>query len=208
METDPHNHNPQVSHPSDTPIVTFGGYPSSIPLSLFLVQIHLPSQTVIKKKTRRRGRRGGRLKHKSRHTTSGQVAETIKIYNLASQNLNDQETLLLARGLNFVPTTFPNSFTMFKDFNKFICNLTLKRHYNMKANKTSIQDFSDDQYCPLDTPADRQAIQDLCELWNADEDDDLIAWSQYSHSSPSVHTTFRPNSVRRSLCSHFLSGNF
>lgn len=49
----------------------------------------------------------------------------------------------------------------------------------MKASKTSIQDSNppDDQYLPLDTSADQQAIQDLCELWNADEDRDIIDWS-------------------------------
>lgn len=48
----------------------------------------------------------------------------------------------------------------------------------------------------LDTSADQQAIQDLCDLRNVDEEDDLIVWSQYSQSSPSIaHTSFRPKSI-------------
>ncbi|PIO40266.1 hypothetical protein AB205_0075360, partial [Aquarana catesbeiana] len=48
----------------------------------------------------------------------------------------------------------------------------------------------------MDNSVDQQAILDLCELWNINEDDDLVAWSQYSQPTvPIQHTSFRPKSV-------------
>lgn len=87
---------------------------------------------------------------------------------------------------------------MFKDLNKFVHNLTLRRHYNMKVNKVSTvkADPSADNHPILNTSTDQQAIQDLCELWTFHEDDDIITRSLHSHSSPPiVHTSFRPKSI-------------
>ncbi|PIO24930.1 hypothetical protein AB205_0188640, partial [Aquarana catesbeiana] len=59
-----------------------------------------------------------------------QNTETVKIFNLSTQDLSAEDVPLLSKGLNFTPSAHPNPFTLFVDLNKFVRNLTVKRYYN------------------------------------------------------------------------------
>lgn len=106
--------------------------PHSAALSFFfLFREGSSPQAAFKKKIHRRGCRGGR--NKSKHKCKS--TETIKIFNFSSHSLSPEEISLLGKGLTFSPTILPNSFLLFKDLNKFIRNLTLKRFFNIQSAK-------------------------------------------------------------------------
>lgn len=87
-----------------------------------------------KKKTRRRGRRGGRRRKKV-----SKDAETVKIYNLSHTSLTAYDLSLLRKGLTFAPTMQPNSFTLFKDLNKYIRDLTVQEIFQYPIIQTNLR---------------------------------------------------------------------
>lgn len=145
-----------------------------------------------KKKIRRRGKRGG----KQRHKPQDQVPKTVKIFNLSTA-----ESSILQRGLNFAPSSLPNSFCLFKDLHLFIRNLTLKRHYNIKTLKATDSNIHPSPVEPIShsETSDSPELSILKELYNMeseDEDEDLFLLTQHLPTSPPVqHSKFRPKSV-------------
>lgn len=73
--------------------------------------------------------------------------KTVKIYNLSHRELSPHYSSLLSRGLTFAPTTQPNPFTLFKNLNKFIRDLTVQRFYNIQALK-NLPSVNDSLDCP------------------------------------------------------------
>lgn len=65
----------------------------------------------------------------------------MKIFNLSSLELSTADTSLLCRGLNFARINKPNPFLLFKDLNRYIRNLTLKRFFYAKQNKSITGDI-------------------------------------------------------------------
>lgn len=129
----------------------------------------------------------------------------MKIFNLSSHTLTTQETILLTRGLTFAPTNLPNAFQLFKDLNKFIRDLTLKRFYNIKAAKDA-SIISIDTTSPSSAYSnildEKIALDILEELYhegtgpflNPDNpESDALLYTQHLNCSPAVkHTNFRP----------------
>lgn len=73
---------------------------------------------------------GGRGSKKERKNP-----ETVKMYNLSTHTLSPYVITLLSKSLTFAPPNQPNPFVLFKDLNKFIIDLTVKRFYNIKTTK-------------------------------------------------------------------------
>lgn len=97
----------------------------------------LMGQQKRKKETdHRKTRRGGR-RHKSSREHSLYSVEQNKaltsnvsnILNISSRTLNNQETALLSRGLNFCPSRHFDLLGTLLDLNKFARSLTLRKHF-------------------------------------------------------------------------------
>lgn len=131
-----------------------------------------PLPNLIKRKYGDEEEEGGKNRKKERKNT-----ETIKIYNLSTHTLLPYEIVLLNEGLTFAPTIQPNPFTLFKDVNKFIRDLTVKRFYNNKNNKPPPPNSGAKEVSPLDTPSfdytGLPALADLEELYAENFYDDL-----------------------------------
>lgn len=108
--------------------------------------------------------------------------------------------MLLSKGLNFAPTNQPNSFTLFKDLNRYIRNLTLKRYFSMKSRgesdtvdivipDSSIPDLPSHMF---DHEGDIMQILGSPSITN----DELTLFTQHLATSPPiVHSRFKPQSI-------------
>lgn len=88
----------------------------------------------------------------------------------------------------------PSSFTMFKDLNKLICNVTLKRYYSIKANKTPVD--IDVASVPFWTHLLRNRLFRI--FVNCGTSMKMMTWLPGSNiliRPPILHTTFIPKSV-------------
>lgn len=126
-------------------------------------------------------------------TTEG---NTIKILNLSTHQLLIAEHSLLGKGLGFAPTIGPNKFGLFKDLNKFIRNLTVKRFYAKDQIDSSNPMTSGIVATNTDSAEDliqQDALVTLMELWD-DGSPDIIPCDIYDIPDV-VHTGFRPKST-------------
>lgn len=108
---------------------------------------------------------------------------------------------MLSRGLIFSTTIQPNSFQLFKDLNKFIRNLTLKKFFHIQSNKITEPPIS-----PSPTPTDinlEESVDSPFSVHNDEinvEDPDSIdsiyeLFTQHLQTSPPVaHTSLKPKS--------------
>lgn len=130
----------------------------------------------------------GKRNHKKDKT--GQL-DNIKIFNLSSFVLEDSHISLLQKGLHFAPCNRPNPFTLFKDLNRFLQNLIIKKFFN-HLNKTISKET------PL-TPTPPSDLQDLDALNNLEE----LLWGDYMLDPevsicpdfPITRTQFKPKST-------------
>lgn len=112
----------------------------------------------------------------------------MKIYNLSSHSLTGAELSLLKKGLGFSPSIGPNQFGLFKDLNRFIRTLTLRRHFSIETGPDLRAPV------PLNStqPADENALSLLQDLWlesNMDEQYSLLPLD------PEIlHTDLKPKS--------------
>ncbi|XP_063782123.1 alcohol dehydrogenase class-3-like [Pseudophryne corroboree] len=59
------------------------------------------------------------------------------IFNLSSKILTEEEIKLLEKCMNYAPVSKPNLFRLFVDLNKYICTLSRKRYFALKAIKAN-----------------------------------------------------------------------
>lgn len=96
--------------------------------------------------------------------------------------------------VNFAPSYKPDPYLLFKDLNKCIRNLTLKRFFLNTKEKTNllpiVPEFTD---CCFDFDSD--IIEILEELYSESTQDQLENFTQHLHTSPSVvHSTLKAKS--------------
>lgn len=120
----------------------------------------------------------------------------MKIFNLSSHNLSNADTSFLSRGLNFAPLNKPSPFLLFKDLNRYVRNLTLKRYYHIKEKRI----FRPILLLPHYLPRLRQMCFYLVlvqlMIWRTLLDDELLyLLTQHTATSPICHTTFKPKST-------------
>lgn len=60
----------------------------------------------------------------------------MKIFNLSSHILSENEISVLSRGLSFCPTNKIDEYQLFVDLHKYIRKLTLSRHFNLHKTDT------------------------------------------------------------------------
>lgn len=119
----------------------------------------------------------------------------MKIYNLSSHVLTGAELALLRKGLSFSPSIGPNQFGLFKDLNKFIRTLTLRRHYSQETG------LDLDAPVPSSTsdvtqPIDEDILSILQDLWLEGNSDvplsGLLLDPEISHTNLKPVSTFNP----------------
>lgn len=79
---------------------------------------------------------------------------------------------LLNKGITSAPTSHPNPFILFKDLNKFIRDLTVKRYYHIKSLQNEPSKELPIRPPPLDD-VDFTTVMDLEELYLESHSDDL-----------------------------------
>lgn len=95
----------------------------------------------------------------------------------------------------------PNSFTLFKDLNKFIRDLTVQRYFNIQSSKQApMSDIVNSVPCSTDLDSldesDRPALDLLEGLYAENYNADLEWLSQHGSTSPPVkHTSLCPKSI-------------
>lgn len=143
---------------------------------------------------------------------------TIKTFNLSTHLLTNDEMSLLSRGLNFAPSAQPNPFLLFKDLNKFVRCLTLKRLYNIQSTKHNHK-HPQANFIPVVSPCDDTVTHSdsgclalLGELYAHNTESssqlnipsfpfegsetDQILYTQHLMTSPPIkNMNFRPTSV-------------
>lgn len=125
-------------------------------------------------------------------------AETIKMYNLSRTELTAHDISLLSKGLTFSPMMQPNTFTLFKELNKFIRD---QRYYNIQTSKhTSTSDVTNQASFVTDHDSldktDQLALAQLEELYAENFNADLEWLTQHGPTSPPVrYTSLRPKSI-------------
>lgn len=132
-----------------------------------------------------------------------QILETLKIFYLSKHILSPAETTLLSRGLNFAPTYKPDPYVLFKDLNKYIRHLTLKRFYEIQKPKHTetvsyplFGALSMSQAEPIEFSFETDIMDQLGEH-NLDSTlSNLDLYTQHLSTSPPVqHSSPRPKSV-------------
>lgn len=93
----------------------------------------------------------------------------------------------------------PNTFTLFKDLNKFIRDLTVQRYFSIQSSK-QVSDNTYQTPHPTDhdilDETDQPALAQLEELYAENFNADLEWLTQHCPTSPPVrHTTLRPKSI-------------
>lgn len=160
---------------------------ASIPSS-FLVPSPPPGSSLEKKKTHRRGCRGGRTKQLSKQS---ETPKMIKIFNLSSHSLSAAYTSLLSPGLSFAPFNKPNPLLLFKDLNHYIRNLTLKRHFHIKQEKDNKNIITCSSLSSNPDPSESSTNST-----DSDEEDLQRFYTQHPATSPPIiRSSLRPKSV-------------
>ncbi|XP_075208113.1 uncharacterized protein LOC142313011 [Anomaloglossus baeobatrachus] len=98
-----------------------------------------PKNTPKQKKTRRAGRKYQRKRTRLFHPQQclKDDSESFSVLNLSASILNNDQMKFLSKGLNFVPAKKFSLFTTMLDVNKFIHNITVKKHF-FESNETRI----------------------------------------------------------------------
>ncbi|XP_056391505.1 uncharacterized protein LOC130284782 isoform X2 [Hyla sarda] len=99
-----------------------------------------------KKKRKSCGCRGGAAARKSKwlqcstHSpmSQSQKKKSMKLFNLSSYLLSENEINLLSKGLSFCPSSRPSDFQLFLYLNQYIRKLTLTRHFSITKNNTQV----------------------------------------------------------------------
>lgn len=129
--------------------------------------------------------------------------QTVKIFNLSKRTLSPAETSLLCRGLNFAPSNKPDPFVLFKDLNRYIRNLTLKRFFQIKNAKSIPQLDNLEPILTSESPVelkefdfDIEMIEMLEQLFHDDSYTGLDLYTQHPHTYPPViYCTLKPKSI-------------
>lgn len=101
----------------------------------------------------------------------------------------------MKKDLSFSPSTGPNKFGLFKDLNKCICSLTLKRHYAKLCipkipNGNLTSEVTNDKVTPHSQDEILQVLEDLWAEGN------IESQTQCPFLEPDIeHTSFKPPSI-------------
>lgn len=120
----------------------------------------------------------------------------MKIYNLSSLQLSPTDISLLSKGLNFAPINKPNPFLLFKDLNRYIRNLTLKRFFLAKQNKPNTNTIDLPSVIPSPDLFEYDGdIIDALESLTGEEDTLNLLTQHLATSPPISYSSLKPKSV-------------
>lgn len=128
-------------------------------------------------------------------------AITFKVINISKRILNDDETNLLSRGLNFCPNRHFDLFGTLLDVNKFSRSLTLKKHYFDFPSDNADTDLGALDAGDSSPPSPRLftevcALQDLVDLASKSGPCPLDPTNELSNISFKLRSDFYPVASR------------